>query len=101
MTNEYLWFTIMKIDKDQTKDNRLIINSIDNHFDCYFHHLNGHIHFRITVTNSFFSDREYHISDIYHMSDYDDYIGNEINESKLKEYLVPIIREVKLNSIGV
>lgn len=99
MTNSELWDVIMEIYKSKhSKDTPLVISSIDDHFNCYFDHNNGQLHFRITVQNSFFSERIYSLNNIYHIKG--DCVSN-VTESKLKELLVPIIRESKLNLIGI
>jgi len=100
MTNKEIWDVIMEIYKSEhSKDTALVISSIDDHFNCYFNHNHGQIHFRITVKNSFFSERIYTLNNIYHIKDNDGVVN--VTESKLKEYLIPIIREAKLNLIGI
>lgn len=104
MTNSELWDVIMEIYKSKhSKDTPLVISSIDDHFNCYFDHNNGQLHFRITVQNSFFSERIYILNNIYHIKDraFSNLDVSNVTESKLKELLVPIIREAKLNLIGM
>lgn len=100
MSNKELWDVIMGIYQSKlSKDTSLVISSIDDHFNCYFNHNNDQIHFRITVQNSFFSEKTYIINDIYYIKDNDGV--TLVSESKLKEYLIPVIREFKLNLIGI
>lgn len=100
MTNKELWDVIMEIYKSKhSKDTSLVISSIDDHFNCYFNHLEGQLHFRITVQNSFFSERTYTINNIYYIKNNDGV--NTVSESMLKKYLVPIVREAKLNLLGI
>lgn len=108
MTNKELWDVMMELYQSKhSKDTALVISSIDDHFNCYFNHLEGQLHFRITVQNNFFSMKSfgggtrhvYSINNIY-------YIKNTgavttVSESKLKEYLIPIVRDAKLNLLGI
>lgn len=100
MTNRELWDVIMELyQSEHTKDTSLVISSIDDHFNCYFDHLEGQLHFRITVKNSFFSEKSYVINNIYYIKDTD--AISTISESRLKEYLIPIVRDAKLNLLGI
>jgi hypothetical protein len=98
MTNGELWDFIMEIYKSKhIKDTPLVISSIDDHFNCYFIDGKDQVHFRITVNNSFFGDPSYTINNIFRIGEFSD----QLTEKKLKELLVPIVREVKLNLIGI
>lgn len=108
MTNRELWDVIMELyQSEHTKDTSLVISSIDDHFNCYFEHLDGQLHFRITVENSFFSEKSfslflekiYVINNIYYIKKND--AVTTISESRLKEYLIPIVRDAKLDLLGI
>ena len=100
MTNKELWDVMMELYQcEHTKDTSLVISSIDDHFNCYFDHLKGQLHFRITVKNSFFSEKSYVINNIYYIKDTD--AISTISESRLKEYLIPIVRDAKLDLLGI
>lgn len=100
MTNRELWDVIMEIYQSKhSKDTALVISSIDDHFNCYFEHLGGQLHFRITVENSFFSKNSYVINNIYYIKKND--AVTTISESRLKEYLIPIVRDAKLDLLGI
>lgn len=101
MTNKDIWDVLMEIyTSENAKNTTLVISSIDDHFNCYFKHTSNQIvYFRLTVQNSFFSDNTYKISHTYVM-DNDDNVRN-LSEKALKTHLIPIIRQAKLDLLGI
>lgn len=100
MTSKEIWDIIMEIyQSNNPKNTVLVVSSIDDHFNCYFEQGNDQIHFRITINNNFFGDPSYTINNIYRFKENGSI--DMVSEAKLKKYLVPIIREAKLNLIGI
>lgn len=110
MTNKDIWdFVMVCYQTENYSFSGLGIKSLlkiyqttnDNYFYCGFHHSDKLIQFKIKIeynlVGSWLGDGEKHQT-----FDIESWCGNStVTETLLKELLKPVIRECKLNSIGI
>ena len=94
LTNKDIWGFIIEIFRSE-KSTSINISSHDDYFKCTFDYDNNFVYFKIKVINSFFSENTYEISQITSI------LNSNITEEELKIMLVPLIRQSKLELIGV
>lgn len=107
MTNKYLWDIIigLYLDGKSTSTPLHIISeySSDNFFVCCLPIIHktgmiGRVEFSIKVEHSFLGDNNYEIYNINELYRNEHF---KMSEEDLKKLLIPVLREVKLNSIGI
>jgi hypothetical protein len=95
LTNKDIWDFIIEIFRSEKSTSINIFSSHDDYFKCTFDYDNNFVYFKIKVINSFFSENTYEISNITSL------LNRNITEKELKNMLVPLIRQSKLEMIGV
>ena len=107
MTNKYLWDIIIGLYLDgKSTSTQLQISSeysSDNFFVCYLPIIHktgmiGKVEFSIKVEHSFLGDNRYEIYNINELYKHEHF---KMSEENLKKLLIPILREVKLDLIGI
>lgn len=96
MTNKDIWDFIIEIFRSEKSTSiNIFAHKSDDYFKCTFDYDNNFVYFKIKVINSFFSENTYEISNITSL------LNRNITEKELKNMLVPLIRQSKLEMIGV
>ena len=106
LTNKDIWDFVVVCYINKLDDSVLkIYESSDNYFYCGFNHIDKHIQFKIKLKHNLVglwgSNESEHFYDIEAWYNNMGRISVTISESLLLHYIKPIIRECKLNSIGI
>ena len=99
MDTKYIWDSIMSIYLNKV-DTYINIESFDNYFLCSFMCVDGFVIFSIDINYKIVGDIEYEIKNpmIYNKQQS---VSHPIGLGDLSNLLTPVLRDIKLDTIGI
>jgi hypothetical protein len=100
VTNKDIWDFIIICHESDNNSVLKIYESLDNYFYCGFYHIDKLIQFRIKIEHNLVGLWSHGVNEhSYNIECWCD--NNSLPDNLFKEFIKPIIRESKLNLIGI